>query len=255
VGTVIIALVLGTLGGAALASGTPWIGSITECAGPGGTMSEVDPEGTFTGPASVTLDLDCGEMDLTTEAGMAWRLHAAYRGAEPRVEDGATSLSVRTPDDPGLHRQEWAVTVGSEALRELDMRLNAGSSSAVLDGADLTRVRAEMNAGDLLLDAAAASVGRLDASVNAGRLRITLGDGPTNGDLSVNAGAIELCVPASAALRFEVTDQLTFATNLKNRGLAQDGETWTRAGSGAPIDLEVDGNAASFTLDPEGGCK
>jgi len=52
-----------------------------------------------------------------------------------------------------------------------------------------------------------------------------------------------------------VQDQLTFATNLDSRGLTESGDTWTRAGTGALIDLSIEGNAASFTLDPEGGCK
>ena len=111
-----------------------------------------------------------------------------------------------------------------------------------------------MNAGDLLIDGTGATIGSIDASVNAGRLRVTL-VGPTTGDLSVNAGAIELCVPPDAALSFEVTDQFTFATNVDDRGLTQDGDTWTRQGSGGLIDLSIEGNAASFTLDPDGGCK
>ena len=47
IGTVVVALTLGGLAGAALASGPGWIGSITECAGPGGDMDELDTEGTF----------------------------------------------------------------------------------------------------------------------------------------------------------------------------------------------------------------
>lgn len=254
VGAAAIGLALGVLGGAALASGMPWAGAETECAGPGGTMNGADDAGTLSGDGTVTLDLDCGELDLTTEAGSAWRFHAAYRGAAPRVDAGASSLAVRAPDEPGLQRQEWALTVGTDAFRELDMRLNASASEATLDGAQLARVRSELHAGDLVIDAVAASVARLDVTVNAGRLRVTLGGGPTSGELSVNAGAIELCVPSDASLRFEVNDQLTFATNLKDRGLTQEGATWTRAGSGALIDVEVDGSAANFTLDPEGGC-
>ena len=57
-------------------------------------------------------------------------------------------------------------------------------------------------------------------------------------------------------LTFAVTDQLTFATNLSARGLTRTGTSWTRAGANAanPIKLSIDGNAASFTLDPNGGC-
>ena len=76
------------------------------------------------------------------------------------------------------------------------------------------------------------------------------------GQISVNAGQIDLCVPDDVGLRLDVTDQLTFVTNLGSQGLDQSGTEWTReATGGAPtIDLSLDGNAASLSLRPEGGC-
>ncbi len=204
--------------------------------------------------ASVTVDLDCGSVDLRVEPGDAWQAHAEYRGPEPRVEASGTNLTLGTPDRAVAHRQEWTVSVGADALRKLGLTVNAGSATATLGGGRLNDLWAELNAGDLLLDGAGATIDQLEVSANAGRIRLTL-DGAARGALSVNAGSIELCVPADAELRFDVQEQLTFATNLRNRGLTQDGETWTRAGSGGRIDLAVEGNAASFTLDPEGGCK
>lgn len=254
VGTAIIAIVLGTLGGAALSSGNIWVGGLTECAGPGGEMSQLDRDGTLSGGAQASFDLDCGSIDVTVQPGSAWSLDAAYRGAEPQVSDVGGNLAVRTPEGSGVHRQEWTVALGADSLRDLDFDINAAASSAILTGADLDQLTADMNAGDLLIDGSGATIDRLDASVNAGRLRVTL-EGPTSGDLSVNAGAIELCVPPDAQLRLDVPEQFTFATNLDGRGLSEDDDTWTRPGTGALIDLSVEGNAASFTLDPEGGCK
>jgi hypothetical protein len=254
VGTALVALVLGTLGGSALASGNFWIPSIAECAGPGGQATALDRDGTFPGGATVTIDLDCGSVDLAVESGSGWRVHADYRGPAPRVEATGTGLELRTPDGSGQHRQDWTVAVGADALRDVDLQVNAASASAMLDGATLSRLAADMNAGDLRIDGSGATIDRLDLSVNAGRLRVTL-DGPTSGALSVNAGAIELCAPADADLRLQVREQLTFATNLDGRGLTRTGDTWTRPGAGPRIDLAVEGNAASFTLDPEGGCK
>ena len=133
--------------------------------------------------------------------------------------------------------------------------MNAGSASVVLAGATVARVTTDMNAGDLVIDGTGASIDRLDASMNAGRARITLASASVEGSISANAGALELCVPSDAALRFEVEEQFTFATNLEERGLTRDGDTWTRAGtSDTVIDLDIEGNAASLTLDPEGGC-
>ena len=121
------------------------------------------------------------------------------------------------------------------------------------DGATLTRLSADANASDITLAAGSATVSRLDVSVNAGRARITLGSGAAVGDLSVNAGSIDLCVPPGSGLRITTNDQLTFATNLGDRGLTHSGTVWERPGAGL-IDLSVEGNAAAFNLDPSGGC-
>jgi hypothetical protein len=254
--TIVAALTLGTLGGAALASGDLWVGSLTQCAGPGGEAEELDREGTFSGPSSVSVDLDCGSMALSTEPGSAWRAHAEYRGEAPIIDASATALALRTRDAAGVHRQDWTITAGADALTSLDIMVNAGTADATIPGVNLSRLIADMNAGDLLVDGSGASIADLDVSVNAGRMRITLGTGSTTGELSVNAGAIDLCVPQDTELRLDVEEQFTFATNLGGSGLTRSDETWTRPGtSGAVIDLDVEGNAASFTLDPEGGCK
>ena len=82
-----------------------------------------------------------------------------------------------------------------------------------------------------------------------------------SGDLEVNAGTIDLCVPPDAALRLTVGDDFAFDTNLAAQGLTEatseddDEGVWQRPGTGGPtITLSVDGNAASFRLDPAGGC-
>lgn len=254
IGTVVVALTLGSLAGAALAAGPSWVGTISDCAPVSADTSPLDGDGSLSGAATVTVDLDCGSVDLATEPGSAWRVHADYRGPEPRLQASSSMLSLSGPRGAGSHRQEWDVTVGSDVLRNVEFTVNAAAATASLDGASLGSFRADLNAGDLRLDASDAAIGEIDLSVNAGRIRVSLGEGATTGDLSANAGAIELCVPPTSALRFEVTDQFTFATNLQSRGLSRDGETWTRAGTGPLIDLEVEGNVGSFTLDPEGGC-
>ena len=119
-----------------------------------------------------------------------------------------------------------------------------------------SRPERDLNAGDIRIAAGAASVRHLAVKMNAGRVRLALGAGAATGSISVNAGTVDLCVPAGAGLRLDVEEQLTFVTNLSSRGLAHDGTVWTRAASngGGIIDLAVEGNAASFNLDPSGGC-
>ena len=254
IGTAVIAIVLGTLVGTALTSGNLWVGGLTDCASAPDQSTVIDREGTFEGDASVSLDLDCGSVAITTQPGSAWQAHAAYRGPEPDVTATGTSLTLGSPDTGGPHRQDWTVALGTAALRELGLKVNAASSSVTLGGASLQSLDADVNAGDLRIDGSEATIDDIDAAVNAGRMRIRL-VGPVSGDLSANAGAIELCVPPDAQLTLEVKEQFTFATNVDGRGLTQDGDTWTRPGTGGLIALSIEGNAASFTLDPDGGCE
>jgi hypothetical protein len=254
VGTVVLALVLGVAGGGALAAGNLWVGGI-DCVASSGQMSQTTDTGTFTSPASVELDLACGSADVTTHPADEWTLDAAHKGAPPTVSDSASSLRIASPDGLGPHREEWTIGLPAASTRDIDLTANAASTSFDLEGAALRRFGANINAGDLRVDASGGSVSELDVSINAGRARVTLGTGSTTGSVSANAGAIELCVPRTAGLVLRVTDQLTFAHNLDDRGLTRDGNTWTRAGaSDQTVDLRVEGNATSFTLDPDGGC-
>lgn len=60
-------------------------------------------------------------------------------------------------------------------------------------------------------------------------------------------------VPARAAVTIE-NDNVTFGHNLDESGLARQGNTW-RSGDGvAAVTLDVNGNAASFSLYRDGGC-
>jgi len=255
-GTVVIALVLGTIGGAALASGNLWIGALSDC-GIGRTNQTVDRNGSFDGPATIGLDLRCGSLNLGPGDPAGWSVHAGYASAAPLIDAATDRLDLRVPGGAGDRRQDWTVRLLPTAVRDRDLAANAASADLDLSGMKLAGVDAEMNAGDLRINAASATIDRVHATMNAGRIRMILGPSAVAGDLSVNAGAIDVCVPEGVGLRFTVTDQLTLVTNLGARGLTQSGTLWTRSGAeGAPvIALSVDGSAASFTLNPDGGCR
>jgi hypothetical protein len=258
VATVVLALVLGGIAGAALATGPGWIASAVDCGAERATDAQLDRNGTFSEPADVSLDLRCGSVDVTTGSGSAWSVHASYAGAMPTIEGSATSLEVRVPDNAGAQRQHWTLTAPVDQTGAIHLKAAAGMATFQLEGAHLNRLEAEMNAGDLLIDGGSARIGQLDVQMNAGRARITLDDSvPVTGEVSMNAGAVDLCVPAGVELRLETNDQLTFVNNLGQRGLTREGDVWHRAGTaGAPaIELSIEGNAASFTLDPDGGCR
>ena len=256
VGTVIAAIILGTAAGAALATGGSWFGWLGDCSIGATTNAQIDRSGTFQSPATVSIDQDCGNLRLSTQAGSDWSVHGDYSGSPPVIAASGNQLDIRWPDRGPSRHQQLDVKFPS-ALSDVDLHANAGSGTVDLSGARLASFIAEINAFDLSVDAGGASIDRMDLTMNAGRSRIILGPGSVSGALSVNAGAIELCVPAGSQLRIRLSDQLTFAHNLDDRGLVKSGGTWTRSGGDATsaIDLTVNGAAASFTLDPDGGCR
>ncbi len=254
VGTATAGLVLGLMVGGGLASGS-WIG-FGVCIDSSADLQQLDRSGTFDGPATVSLDLRCGSVDLATEAGSGWQLQAGHAGPAPIIDATAQQLAIKVPEGDDVDRQVWTVRVAPDRVQTVELTINAADGTARLDGANLARLGIDANASDVMVDGSTAVIARLDLSVNAGRIRITLGEGSTVGDVSLNASAIEMCVPPDAGLRISANDQLTFATNFEEIGLTRTGEIWSRpgTGSGGLIDLTIDGNAASFNLDPSGGC-
>ena len=255
-GTVVAALALGVVAGGALAASTPWLGNVGGC---GSTASAADQRteqsGTFAGPAAITLDMDCGTLDVSMRPGNDWHILADHRGDRPRIEHTVDTLDIHSPDVFGNRRQAWQIELPSDQTKSLDLTANASSGTIKLAGATLEALKARLNAGDLRFDATEARITDADISVNAGRVRIRTGT-DFHGKLSANAGQLELCAPPDAELRIRVQEQLTFAHNLDERGLNRSADVWTRSGSstGGLVDIEVEGNAANLTLDPDGGC-
>jgi hypothetical protein len=255
VATAVVALVLGSIGGVALASGTDLIGAATHCGQASSSATTLDRSGTLTPPGAIRLEVNCGTLTVTTAPGSGWQLHATYDGRPPNVDESPSRIEIETPDNVGIQHEDLSVTAPTDGLDALGVTANAAAATVSLAGARLSSLDATMNAGDLVVDASGATIGRIRASTNAGRARITLGSGSITGRLSVNAGSLEVCVPASSSLQINSPDQLTFSTNLDQRGLTRSGNTWTRAGTGGDtIELAIDGAAGSLTLDPAGGC-
>ena len=258
VGTIVAALVLGGIAGGTLAYGSGWFLDFGDCAGVGSAdLTRTRQSGTFTGPSSVDLVLNCGTLDVqagtATESLTAWALDARHRGAPPTISSSGTELEVRAPET-GARRQEWTLFLPGPQLDGLAMTVNAASATADVSGGILTTLALQANASDVRIVATGATISDLDVQLNAGRLRMQLGSEVT-GTIQVNAGAVDLCVPTTATLSIEVGEDFAFATNLADRGLTRSGDVWTRAGGGAgSVELQVEGNASAFNLDPTGGC-
>jgi hypothetical protein len=255
-GTIVAALALGTVAGGALAASTPWLGNVGGCGSASSASDQrVEGSGTFGGPASVEFDMNCGTLDVSMTPGSDWHLIGTYRGDPPRIDETLDSLAIHSPDAFGNRRQAWQVELPSDRTGDIDITANASTGTIALAGATLATLKADLNAGDLRIDLSEGRVSTIDVSVNAGRVRIRT-DGDLHGELSANAGSLDLCVPDDMALRIRVEEQLTFSHNLDDRGLTRNGDFWTREGSpsGGLVDVSIQGNAANLTLDPDGGC-
>jgi hypothetical protein len=258
IATVLAALVAGGLAGT-LVAGVPDGLSI----GCGGEPTEsVTAEGSFATDGEVVLDFDCGELDVSTQAGTGWTLIARHgEDGEPQISSGPDSLQV-SADGGGFigfteSRQAWDVILPTDATLSLTVDSNAATSRLDLDGAELSDLAIDANAGEIHLGLPGATVRELSIDANAGSISIDA-DASTllAGSVEMNAGSLELCAPEETLVAITLEDEdVTFSHNLDERGLTRQGDTWSNGGGDAALRLEVDGNAAGFTLNPEGGCE
>ena len=257
VATVVAALVVGGMAGT-LVAGFP-TGVSFGCEGD--AEQTLTDSGSFDGDAEVALDLNCGQMNVTTAAGSDWSLDARYAGDAPQIESDSTSLRVESGDNFSFFDfadadQSWDVTLPTD--RTLDLSVDANAASSTLDLADAAfgTMSIEANAGEVNLRLPGSSVGELSVDANAGSVSIEVDDGTElNGSVEMNAGSLDLCVPDGVGLAITMSDDnVTFSHNLDDLGLTRQGDVW-RLGTGDAVELAVEGNAASFALNPEEGCE
>jgi hypothetical protein len=135
------------------------------------------------------------------------------------------------------------------------MELDA-SSVLDLSGATLSDVSIDANAGDLTLGLGGTAVNELSIDANAASVGISVDQATTgSGRIEMNAGSLDLCVADGVAVAITINDDnITFSHDLDDRGLTRDGDTWRSGGETADVTFAVEGNAASFSYNPDGGC-
>jgi hypothetical protein len=256
VGTIVVALVVGTAGGALIAVGP----GTFNCGGADPT-NLTTRQGTFGDSASVKLDFNCGTLRVAMDDGHQWTVASGRnRGSAATISSDSDRLEVRSPSDNWLDtgRQRWNVTLPTSTSYSLDISPNAADTKVDLGGGTFTSVSMHPNAGSVSLDLTDAQVDNLDLSLNAGSASIVIGSGlDMTGTLSVNAGSIELCTTGKVALRVTTEPNLTFSTNLDSTDLVKSGNSWSTAsyeGASQQVRIQLSGNAGSFALNPEGGC-
>lgn len=239
-GGLIVAATFGIMVGAALSAGIGGIGGF-----PGGVCrpsGDATPfearAGTFSaGSVSVEMDLDCGDMTLSTDEGIGWRVGGeSGSGADPAIEAGGADLSIESNDAGTLGwmgtREHWDVTLPTTPRLDIDAQLDAGTSSVDLSDAAISSFELQLNAGSATVDLGAArTVEDLDIQLNAGALGLTLPATGTSGTIEANAGSVRLCAPPGVALRLQTDSNVLSSFDYDGHGLVHDGSTCRRPAS------------------------
>ena len=252
VGALVGGAVLGIIGGALLSGGP----SFAACYGDPLELHEA--EGAIEADVTeVEIDFDCGDLEVTTEDGSDWAL--AARGDEPRIEDETGRLEISTRDagpfGVARSRNEWQLTLPSGRMLDVSISVNAGNAELTLPEVITTELALDVNAGDATLDLTGARANELDVGVNAGSATLIVGRGSTvTGTLEANAGSLKLCAHEGTGLAITVEDSVAFSHNLQGSGLTRSSNTWRSESGTSLVALRVEGNAASFTFDPDEGC-
>ena len=264
-GGLIVAITTGAMLGGVIAVGAD-LADVARACGSGDGRAYPTQQGTLASTAAVRLELDCGDLTLTTAGGSGWTLAGTSDdGQPPESTQSADRLAIESRNRGfvlfGLgqsSRETWTVTLPTDPVLALSARVNAGSGRFALTEAKLDDVELDGNASSLRLDLTGSTVRRLAIQVNAGSARIQMPNGSVNGRLQANAGSLAFCVPDDVGLRIVSNDNITGSNNFEQRGLTKSGSTYTNAAYAAAtnrIDLEVNVNAAGVTLNPEDGCR
>jgi hypothetical protein len=256
-------LVAGTVGlmlGAVLAIGIAGFpGSV--CGNEIGSTAYDEQTGSFDGPAEVDIEFNCGELAVTGAEGSTWAFAGSGEGdVTPDVAADGSSLRIRGAERsfvPISKGERWDVTLPQDVALGIRVQLNAGDATIQSGAARLTEVDIQVNFGAIVAELAdAIALESVDVQTNAGSASVTLPDLSLTGRLQVNAGSLEVCIPADAGVRIQTGGGLG-SNNFGDAGLVQDGDTWESPGyanATTQIELEAEANLGNIALNPEDGC-
>jgi hypothetical protein len=150
---------------------------------------------------------------------------------------------------------EWRLTLPVERRLDLAATVEAGQGRFELAGAQLGTVELVVNAGEANADLTEATLDRLTVHVNGGDVSLRLPADDFAADLSINAGALQICAPSDLGLRVSTEGTLSATTYA---GLVRGDSTWESPGYATAIhhaDVTISANVAGVEVNPMGGCK
>lgn len=264
IGGAISVVVFGVMAGGALTSGFGGFSGFAGCGDEDGGTPFQTQSGSFGTSGRLEVELNCGSLAMTAADGAAWSVSGSEAsGRAPSVTTNGDTVTIEdarrsTFFDAGSGPATWRIAVPRSPQVGLGLTLNAGSSTVDLAGANLRSVNLTVNAGSAVVDlSTAAALGDVNGTVNAGSARFELPGGARTVNLSLNAGSLDVCVPAGTALRVTWGGALG-SNDLDRAGLVKvDGNTWTSSGFSEAqphTELHVSANAGSFGLDTDGTC-
>jgi hypothetical protein len=233
-----------------------------DCGARGDAGAVATQQGTFDGPARVSLSVGCGSLLVHTASGSGWQLAAGTATSRaPSVNASGRLLTIGESDSGGPHvfdgsRTSWDLTLPTSDLDFLSMTVFANRSRVDLAGAHVGRLALTVNASDAVVDASSASVGSLSVDLNVGSVAVQL---PAAGDLSasldVGGGRIRVCAPSDLGVRVTANG---LPRQITVEGLQQNDNNWQTANYATAAhraDLRVSVHFGQLEINPIGGCK
>jgi len=220
-------------------------------------------QGTFDGPASVSLVGGCGSIAINTAPGNTWHLNAGNSADDKAsVRSSPQSLSIQSSggEDSASFlsdgRNDWDLTLPTSQIHDLSVVFNAGTGTVALPGARIDQLSLTANLSKINVDASAASVTNLSGAVHLGILAIDLPAG-TNlvGAIRVDGGALQICTPFGLGLRTTFSGsprEVKIAGHEETRSIYESSD-YASAAHHADLDIHVALGAVS--INPIGGCK
>jgi hypothetical protein len=258
VGGLIVAATMGLIFGSLFAVG-PNVG----CGHGGGNVTSVSQSGSFDGPSSVQLNLQCGSANVTASSDGQWHVNAsndAGHNADISSSSNGVTVKTNTSGDSWFNKgtDTWQIALPGSSQLDLTTQMDLGEATFNLSGSNLSSATFNMNLGSLHVDLTGSHIDHLTVSTSLGAAAIELdGTSDVTGDLKTSLGSLKLCAPSELGLQIKSNNSLG-SENLSALGMNKVGDVWQTPNyqtASHRATLTVETSLGSLELHAAGGCK